>query len=335
MREKHIIGTSQEVSRRRFLTASLGVMVAPGVVAGALAGCDPAGIKVSPPNPIKPEAKGGPMESIIEAVTLRVGDLDREVRFYQEVPGLEVLQQRQGSVEMGVAGGPSLLILEHTPEAAARHFDEAGLFHIAFRVPHEAALADALKRIQGSGYRLTGASDHQISHALYLNDPEGNGLEIYYDRPREEWPVTADGQIGLATRRLDLARLMDLEPTEQADRFAQGTDIGHIHLEVTNIDGAQRFYAGLMGLEITVDQASVLFVADQDYHHHIGLNHWNGRSRPAGKNTRGLAAIRVQLPGRSAEEVARKAQALGFTVDSQDRDLRLRDGDQILWEIAA
>ncbi len=269
--------------------------------------------------------------SIIKAVTLRVADLERSVHFYEVVVGLKTLASAGAQARLGI-GDEELLILQESPRAPRRARDEAGLFHIAFRVPDRPALADALRRIQRR-HRFTGASDHKISHALYLDDPDQNGLEIYYDRPRNEWPIDAQGHIALATKRLDLQKLLDTEPSAEPDHFPAGTDVGHVHLEVVDLHRAHQFYVQLLGLGVKVDTSSVLFVAAHDYHHHIGLNRWNDRQRPRRESSLGLVSVELALPDQTVERLYAEAPKLGIEIHRNNGGVQLQDPNNLRWII--
>jgi len=212
------------------------------------------------------------------------------VDFYRDVVGLEVLDRTDATAVLGVDGTP-LLVLEHDPDAGTRNSSRAGLFHIAFRVPSRGPLGDALARIRDHS-QLDGASDHGVSEALYLTDPEDNGVEIYRDFPRAEWPRSADGSVRMGTYRLDLDPLDAAATGESA--APPGTDVGHVHLEVTSLDAFEDFYVDRLGFEVQVAMPDALFVSAGGYHHHVGSNTWNCRSEPAGES--GLSWFEVVVP---------------------------------------
>jgi len=208
------------------------------------------------------------------------------VAFYRTVIGLDVLERDDDRAVLGT--DEPLLVLRADPDSSARGTDETGLFHTAFLVPSRAALGDALARIEAH-WRLDGASDHHVSEALYLSDPEDNGIEVYRDRPRSAWPTTDDGQVGMDTLPLALDPLR--EAADGADRFPSGATVGHVHLEVSDLDAARSFYADGLGLNVRQAMPGALFLAFGSYHHHVGCNVWNGRSVPG--EGRGLAWIEL------------------------------------------
>ena len=228
-------------------------------------------------------------------VSLTVNDLDRVSGFYTDVVGLVVEDRENGRTSLG-AGGRTLLELHEESETPERGEREAGLFHTAFLVPSREALAGALCRIEAR-WRLTGASDHLVSEALYTRDPEGNGVEIYRDRERSEWPETDDGTPGIDTLPLDLDALRSFE--HGGEPVPGEPRIGHLHLEVSSLDESRAFYADDLGLNVRQAVGnSALFLAVGDYHHHLALNTWNGRSEP--RRGRGLASFALVVPNREA-----------------------------------
>ncbi|WP_380674590.1 VOC family protein [Salinigranum sp. GCM10025319] len=236
-----------------------------------------------------------PASARLGQIALRVGSIDRLVPFYRDVVGLAV--DRDGTTARLSAGGDPLVVLDEAIDAPTRPTDAAGLFHLAVRVPTRAALGDALARVDDAEVSLSGASDHLVSEALYLRDPEGNGVEIYRDRPREAWTFTDDGRVEMDTLPLDLDDVAAAAAGN--DRAPSGTDLGHVHLEATALDRARSFYVDALGLNVrSEDYRDALFVAAGDYHHHVGLNTWNRRLSPAG-GSRGVEWFEFRLPDRT------------------------------------
>lgn len=243
-----------------------------------------------------------PAESRIGRAALRVGNLDRVRDFYINVVGLRVLDRRSDATDGGStdsvvlgAGDVPLLTLFGRPDAPERQPGEAGLFHVAFRVPTRAALGTVLERIE-SRWRLTGASEHLVSEALYCRDPEGNGVEIYRDRERDEWPIDSDGRVEMGTLPLDRTGVLEAAPDGRStDQLPPGTDIGHIHLEAVDLEATRTFYTDVVGLRLRQRMAGATFLAAGEYHHHVGLNVWNRSRDPAGES-RGLAWYELLVP---------------------------------------
>src|SRR5689334_2314324 len=188
----------------------------------------------------------------VGAVGLTVGDLDAAQRFYEQAVGLETLERDGQRARLG-AGGRTLVELIGAPDAPPRPPGTTGLFHLALLTPSRLELARALRRVADAGWRFTGAADHLVSEALYLNDPEGNGIEIYRDRPREQWRYT-DGQVEIATLPLDLDGLVGELSGAESDDLAMPADtrMGHVHLNVADLSSAEGFYDSGLGLDVTV-----------------------------------------------------------------------------------
>ena len=265
-----------------------------------------------------------PAETGVGRVKLTVADVDRVTQFYETVVGLAV-HERTGDAAVLGDGTTALLELAGDPDRPARARDEAGLFHTAFRVPSRAALGAALQRIDAHA-RLDGVADHLVSEALYLSDPEGNGIEIYRDRPRESWPENADGRVEMATLDLPLDEIRSLG--DGSDTVPDGTDVGHVHLEVTDVERARSFYVDTLGLALRQVARGALFVAAGGYHHHVGLNDWRGRSAP--RRGRGLAWFELVVPDEVAVNgVRRRLEAADVEVTATDAGLVFADPDGI------
>ena len=265
----------------------------------------------------------------IGAVRLRVAELDALTAFYERAIGLRTLARENGLVQLGVDEGAPLVELVAAPGAPPRPARSTGLFHLAILVPSRADLAAAIRRVRGAGWRLTGASDHLVSEALYLNDAEGNGIEIYHDRPRDEWRRGASGELEMATLPLDLRNVLgEVVALENGlPPMPAGTRIGHVHLQVARLDEAERFYAGSLELEVMVrSYPGALFVAAGGYHHHIGLNTWQSAGAPAPpEGALGLEQYELVLP--DAEERDRLAGALGPDAEPLELEAGVRVSD--------
>jgi len=258
-------------------------------------------------------------------VRLRVNDVDEQAAFYRRVVGVPTVDREDGRATLR-AGEETLLELIEDPEAPDRPRSAAGLFHVAIRVPDRDALADALARVRAE-WTLGGAADHDASEALYLTDPEDNGLELYCDRPHEEWPRVEDGRVDIGTAPLDLDSLAGGDADAA---LPQGTDVGHVHLEVSTLAPSRSFYVDALGFDVsgTYDEGAA-FLAAGDYHHHLALNTWNGRTDPVGEH-RGLVRFDVVVP--DADALAATQQRLerhSVAVERRDDHLRVEDPDGI------
>jgi catechol 2,3-dioxygenase len=262
----------------------------------------------------------------IGAVHLTISDLRRSVRFYETHLGFTVHRRDDRSAWLG-AGAADLLILTQC-ETAPRVRGTTGLYHFAILVPSRADLGRSLRRLVATDTIMQGAADHGVSEALYLADEDGIGIEIYRDRPRDQWPV-ADGHVRMGADPFDLETL--LEEAGRADSAAglpPRTVIGHVHLHVSRLDEAQTFYVDLLGFELTQRYGpSALFVAAGGYHHHIGLNTWAGvGAPPPPPGAIGLKHFVVSLPHTAAlEAVVSRLSAAGAAPEAVDGGLLIRD----------
>jgi catechol 2,3-dioxygenase len=248
-----------------------------------------------------------PPDTSIGKVRLRVADLDDLTTFYERVVGLQAVERGGDVTRLGAADGEPLIELVGAPDAPPAPSFSTGLFHLAILVPDRAELARSLQRVAGAGWRLTGASDHLVSEALYLQDPEGNGIEIYRDRPREEWRRDGD-ELAMATLPLDLESILgELDPSErQANGMPGGTTMGHVHLQVADIPAAERFYNRALGLDVMVrSYPGALFLAAGGYHHHLGLNTWQSEGAPPPpEGSLGLDRYELELPSAAERDSA-------------------------------
>jgi catechol 2,3-dioxygenase len=211
--------------------------------------------------------------------------------------------------------------LVSAPTATPAPTFSTGLFHLAILVPDRAELSRALRRVIEQGWRLTGASDHLVSEALYLRDPEGNGIEIYRDRPRDQWGHEGN-EIRMATLPLDLDSVLNEAGDQPANGMPGGTTMGHVHLQVADIPAAEAFYNGALGLDVMVrSYPGALFVSAGGYHHHIGLNTWQSQGAPPPpEGSLGLDFYELVVPDAAARD-----EAAGRVAESGD-PVRVEDG---------
>lgn len=257
---------------------------------------------------------------------LVVKDLAAVSGFYQSMLGLKVIEKTASGEVLGVSGLP-LLTLTTDSNAQTAPRNAAGLFHTAFLMPDRTELARWLRHAAHNNVVLEGASDHLVSEAIYLSDPEGNGIEIYADRPHDVWKFHQDGQVEMATNRLDLQALYDSAPQDTWDGMADGTAIGHIHLQVGNIPEADTFYRDVLGLKIMARYPGASFFATGGYHHHVAANIWN--SRGAGTRSAsmtGLSDYSLHFNDKAALETAKTAlEKLEIKTEARDGGVFLRD----------
>lgn len=218
-------------------------------------------------------------------VCLRVADLERSLQFYQGLLGFEASAgagDRAAALALPGSQSP-LVILRKQPGASPRPRHSSGLYHYALRLPGRRSLGRAVLELARRGWPFEGFSDHGVSEAVYLQDPDGNGLELYVDRPRETWELRG-GEVTMRTVPLNLDGLLR-ELGEDPQPWAglePGTVVGHIHLHVSDLAAAEGLYRGILGLEVTNRRyPGALFLAADGYHHHVAVNTWAGVGAPA------------------------------------------------------
>lgn len=242
-----------------------------------------------------------PAATSIRSLTLNVADPEKIRGMYEGILGFQGAPGDDGRVTLAPPGGgaPLLTLRKANPD---RHGGgrTAGLYHVAYLLPSRAALGAVLRRIAASGYPLQGAADHIVSEALYLADPEGNGIELYVDRPRSAWGWK-EGQVAMATDPLDLRSLVEEAAAswKGGEAIPRETVIGHLHLQISDLRRGEEFYNGVLGFDVTQrSYPGALFLSAGGYHHHIGLNIWGGRGiAPREEGARGLASFRIAVPG--------------------------------------
>lgn len=292
-------------------------------------------------------------DTTVGTVALTVSDLDRSRAFYERSLGMRATARSERVVELRPASdaGPPLLELTGEPAAVPPPRRATGLFHFAVLVPSRAHLALALARLAQSRWPLDGASDHMVSEALYLSDPDGNGIEIYRDRPRSEWPRQSD-MVRMATLPLDLDGLLrELPPDalrspsgDASNDAATGstlpadTRIGHVHLKVADLASAERFYGDVLGLEVMQrSYPGALFLAAGGYHHHVGLNTWQSlNGSPPPPDALGLRAFELRLPDdASLQALLRRIESAGLATEQARDGVLARDpsGNGVLLRI--
>lgn len=256
----------------------------------------------------------------IGRVALTVHDLDGVADFYRTAIGLELLA-RDGTV--AILGASATPLLELRRDAAARRHErrEAGLFHTAFLLPDRTDLGRWLGQVADRGLRLHGAADHGVSEALYLSDPEGNGIEVYADRPREAWTRRGD-TVEMHNGAIDLPALVAAGAGRPWRGAPESTTVGHVHLQVGDLPRAEAFYRDRLGLAMTWRYGEAGFYGSGGYHHHIATNTWNSRGAPArGGSVTGLAEVELLARDANVLDTVRGNDA----ASAGDDDLLLHD----------
>jgi catechol 2,3-dioxygenase len=261
-------------------------------------------------------------------VRLVVRDLNRALGFYRDILGLNAVPGEDATVAL-MAGPETLVLLAEDRQATPRSPRATGLYHFAILTPSRRELARAVRGLVEAGYPVQGASDHGVSEALYLSDPEGNGIEIYADRPSDAWPRTGDA-LDMVTAPLDARGLLD-ELKDNAGSWAglpAGTRIGHVHLQVSNIPATEAFYTRALGLDLMQRYGpSASFFSAGGYHHHVGANTWAsaGASLPPPGVT-GLVNVTLVLPDAgSLAQLGNHLREAGVPVEVQGDSLFVRD----------
>ena len=249
-------------------------------------------------------------------VALVVRDLDKVAAYYRDVIGLEPLSS-DGEVRRLGVGSQTLVELRQDKAARVRTPREAGLFHTAFLLPSHQALADWLGHIARIRAPIQGASDHLVSEAIYLADPEGNGIEVYADRPRESWQHSSEG-IVMSTEYLDLNALLEIADADWRGA-PQRSVVGHVHLQVGAIPEAETFYAGALGMEVKTRYPGGSFFASGDYHHHVATNIWNSRgAKPLTGGQTGLAEVVLRATPAERDAIAARLGQTGPELSLSD-----------------
>ena len=268
-------------------------------------------------------------DTTVGTVRLTVSDLDRARTFYEDAVGLSATEFEDGVLALATDAGRALIELREAPAAPVPGPRATGLYHLAILVPTRRDLASALVRLAEAGWPSHGASDHLVSEALYSSDPDGNGIEIYRDRPRDQWP-RASGALQMSTLPLDLRSVLaELGDAASVGRLAPaGSRIGHIHLQVADLRDAEAFYNGVLGFEVMVrGYQGALFLSAGGYHHHIGLNTWHSAGgSPPGPGSIGLRSFEVELPDeQELGRVLARVQAAGLEIQQTGSRSLVRD----------
>jgi catechol 2,3-dioxygenase len=278
-----------------------------------------------------------PATTRMGAVHVTVAELERSLAYYRGQVGLDVLDRSGDRASLG-AGGVELLGLAEDPGAAhaGRH---TGLYHFALRVPERTDLAGWLAHAARDRVPLVGMSDHFVSEAIYLTDPDGHGIEIYHDRPRGHW----EGQVGrrMTTDPLDVASLLgELDDPAKAsfDGLPAGTDMGHVHLQVADVETSTAFYRDLLGFDLMAElMGSAAFYGAGGYHHHVGANVWHSRGgSPAAAGTARLLRATIVLPDvAERDRVAGRLADAGHELGAREDGLLVHDPSGIALLLAA
>jgi catechol 2,3-dioxygenase len=268
-------------------------------------------------------------------ISLVVRDMDAALEFYTKDLGLNANRLDSNLMELRPSEESSdpILIVRHDPKAEKPPVDAAGLYHYAILLPDRKSLAAAYVSLGKAGVFFDGYADHLVSEALYLTDPEGNGIEIYTDRPRDEWKFDEDGKVQMATQPLDIDSLLkELSGTPQDHliAFPDGTRVGHIHLKVTELGRSIAFYQNLLGMDLMSYWGSAAFLSVDGYHHHIGMNTWESLGGPPTKTgTTGLECFTLKIPSGKMQELSNRFTDADILHTQDSNHLHISDPDGI------
>jgi catechol 2,3-dioxygenase len=273
----------------------------------------------------------------VSQVNLRVEDLQRSLKFYQDIIGFQILTQTPTKAELTADGKTTLLTIEQPEMVFARQPRTTGLYHYALLLPNRSELGKVLTHFLQVGYPLQGGSDHLVSEALYLADPDGNGIEIYIDRPAVTWDWN-NGEVLMATDPIDAEGLLAEGKGEPWSHLPPETVMGHIHLHVAEFEKVKEFYCNGLGFEVVCRYGNqALFISTGGYHHHIGLNTWNGMGAPKPQaNSVGLIQYSLVFPSDEERSNAKERLVkLGYKVVNDERAFSTEDpsGNAIRLEI--
>jgi catechol 2,3-dioxygenase len=270
------------------------------------------------PYGIEPPGYRLPAATRLGRVRLQVSDLERSAAYYRDLLGFRLLDRTADRATLGAQGADDQVLIELVERAGAKPVPRRGrlgLFHFAILLPDRAALGRFLAHLGGIGARA-GMSDHLVSEAVYLQDPDNLGIEVYADRPRATWRHEAR-QLAMATNPLDLRSVLAAAGGEPWAGMPAGTTIGHVHLHVSDLEQAAAFYHAGVGLDKVVwSYPGALFLSAGGYHHHLGTNTWAADAPPASDGDARLLDWEILVPSPAdVEQAARSLQAAGYVVD--------------------
>ena len=248
-----------------------------------------------------------------QEITLLIKNIKRSLEFYQEILGLQVIEQFQNKTVLSANRKDPLIILLEDRNAIPLGIT-LGLYHFALLLPDRGSLAHVIKQLIDKRYPITGASDHGVSEAIYLDDPDGNGIEIYKDRLESEWPLE-HGKMTMFTKPMDIESVMKELPQTPYLNISEQTIMGHLHFHVGNLKDAEEFYSKALGFQVVLNyMKSALFISDQGYHHHLGLNIWNGDAPSNGEKQVGLKSYVLVVPKENYPAFTRRLQEHRVTI---------------------
>lgn len=273
--------------------------------------------------------------SRVKEVNLIVSDVDKLTTFYQQVIGFDILKEEQNKVILTADGKTPLLVLEEVENSVEKPIGTTGLYHFAILLPDYSSLGTMLLHLSETKYPMQGASNHQYSDALYLADPDGNGIEIYADLPPANWERDKDGDYAGGSYPIDFENLLK-QASPSWNGLPENTRIGHMHLQASELEITEQFYVDGLGFDITSKGNGSLFLSKDHYHHHIALNIWSGTGLPAPPdNSRGLKKFTINFTQEELDKAKTQLKRLDFPFEEKDSYILVKDPSGNTIEIVA
>lgn len=271
----------------------------------------------------------------ITQIVLKVEDLERSTEFYKDILGLKVLNTREKEAILTADGATPLVTIIQPDDIIPKLPRRTGLYHFALLLPSRFYLGLFLKHIRNRKYPIIGASNHGVSEAIYLEDPDGNGIEVYADIPTSQWNKK-DGKIDMFTKPLDYVNLINETGESQWEGAPPETIIGHIHLHVGDLVSAKNFYIDGLGFDLVMEiPNSAVFLSTGGYHHHMGLNIWNGKNAlPLPDNSAGMKYYTMMLPdAQSRQSTIDNLRSMGYEIVQRESKIFAKDPSSNLIEL--
>lgn len=262
---------------------------------------------------------------ILGEVGLKVSNLEQSIKFYTDTIGMNLISESEHQAILGIDQQPLVHLVEDTSFVRA-NVAHTGLFHLAILLPDEKDLGQLLYHFSRVNYQLDGAGDHLYSQAFYMHDPDGHGIEIYADRPRSTWTYLEDGTVQSGTFEVDVQRLVNLVEVESWQGLPKGTQMGHVHLQVKDVDQFRKFYVDVMKMEVMTVWSGALFVSKNGYHHHVAGNRWANPQSWLPEKTLGMLYYTMKVD--NLEEIKSQLDSTFATRDEVD-GFYINDGNGI------
>lgn len=268
----------------------------------------------------------------VNHIVLKVVDITRSREFYTKVMGFKILEEKENEVTLTADGITPIVSLIEPNDVVPKMPRRTGVYHFALLLPDNFQLGLFLKHLRDEGYPIVGGSHHGVSEAVYLQDPDDNGIEVYADTDSDSWEWTGD-KVNMVTLPLDYDKLIGNTGDAKWEGIPGKSIIGHLHLHVADLEESKKFYVDGMGLDIVAEiPRSAIFTSSGGYHHHIAFNIWNGRgAKPLPDNAAGMKYFSVTFPDEEARSKRiREMEKLGYKVFEENKDLYVKDPSENL-----